>query len=65
LLENVISNGAWKSLVFNGSQGGELTHQERKWITADSPAPPEDITPDDFYLKWIPEQVARSRSAVI
>ena len=25
---------------------------------ADRPTPPEDITPDDFYLKWIPEQAA-------
>ena len=25
---------------------------------ADRPKPPEDITPDDFYLKWIPEQTA-------
>ncbi len=25
---------------------------------ADRPSPPEDITPDDFYLKWIPEQAA-------
>ncbi len=25
---------------------------------ADKPTPPEDITPDDFYLKWIPEQAA-------
>jgi putative sterol carrier protein len=22
------------------------------------PKPPEDITPDDFYLKWLPEQAA-------
>ncbi len=22
----------------------------------DRPKPPEDITPDDFYLKWLPEQ---------
>ncbi len=25
---------------------------------ADRPKPPEDITADDFYLKWIPEQAA-------
>ncbi len=25
---------------------------------SDRPTPPEDITPDDFYLKWIPEQAA-------
>ena len=25
---------------------------------ADQPKPPEDITPDDFYLKWMPEQAA-------
>jgi len=25
---------------------------------ADRPKPPEDITPDDFYLKWLPEQAA-------
>ncbi len=25
---------------------------------ADRPTPPEDITPDDFYLKWLPEQAA-------
>jgi putative sterol carrier protein len=24
----------------------------------DRPKPPEDITPDDFYLKWVPEQAA-------
>ena len=24
----------------------------------DRPKPPEDITPDDFYLKWIPEQAS-------
>ena len=23
---------------------------------ADNPKPPEDITPDDYYLKWLPEQ---------
>jgi len=23
---------------------------------ADQPKPPEDITPDDYYLKWLPEQ---------
>lgn len=23
---------------------------------AERPQPPEDITPDDFYLKWLPEQ---------
>lgn len=27
---------------------------------ADRPKPPEDITPDDFYLKWIPEQYAEN-----
>jgi putative sterol carrier protein len=25
---------------------------------AQRPKPPEDITPSDFYLKWIPEQAA-------
>ena len=25
---------------------------------AERPKPPEDITPDDFYLKWVPEQAA-------
>ncbi len=25
---------------------------------AERPKPPEDITPDDFYLKWLPEQAA-------
>ena len=25
---------------------------------AERPRPPEDITPDDFYLKWLPEQAA-------
>ena len=25
---------------------------------ADRPKPPADITPDDFYLKWMPEQAA-------
>lgn len=24
----------------------------------DRPKPPEDITPDDFYLKWVPDQAA-------
>jgi putative sterol carrier protein len=28
---------------------------------ADRPKPPEDITPDDFYLKWMPEQAAANR----
>ena len=23
---------------------------------AETPKPPEDITPDDYYLKWLPEQ---------
>ena len=23
---------------------------------AENPKPPEDITPDDYYLKWLPEQ---------
>ncbi len=27
---------------------------------ADRPTPPEDITPDDFYLKWIPAQAAEN-----
>jgi putative sterol carrier protein len=25
---------------------------------AERPKPPEDITPDDFYLKWLPEQAS-------
>lgn len=25
---------------------------------AERPKPPADITPDDFYLKWLPEQAA-------
>jgi len=25
---------------------------------AEQPKPPEDITPEDFYLKWLPEQSA-------
>jgi len=25
---------------------------------AERPKPPEDITPDDFYLKWLPAQAA-------
>lgn len=25
---------------------------------ADRPKPPENITPDDFYLKWVPDQAA-------
>ena len=25
---------------------------------AERPKPPDDITPDDFYLKWLPEQAA-------
>ena len=25
---------------------------------AERPQPPEDITPDDFYLKWLPEQAS-------
>jgi putative sterol carrier protein len=27
------------------------------------PKPPEDITPDDYYLKWIPEQAASADAA--
>ena len=30
---------------------------------ADQPKPPEDITPDDFYLKWLPEQSAAADDA--
>jgi len=30
---------------------------------ADQPKPPEDITPDDYYLKWLPEQNASADPA--
>jgi putative sterol carrier protein len=30
---------------------------------AEQPKPPEDITPDDFYLKWLPEQSASADPA--
>jgi putative sterol carrier protein len=30
---------------------------------ADQPKPPEDITPDDYYLKWLPEQNAAADPA--
>ena len=30
---------------------------------ADNPKPPEDITPDDYYLKWLPEQNAAADPA--
>ena len=30
---------------------------------AEQPKPPDDITPDDYYLKWIPEQSASADPA--
>jgi putative sterol carrier protein len=30
---------------------------------AEQPKPPEDITPDDYYLKWMPEQAAAADPA--